>query len=155
MMELYTPIREDLWFKAAMLADEPTMSYNHAYGGTIAFPEERWSGWYDRWIIHHETKRFYRYLRENDTFLGEIAYHLEEDRQIYLADVLLYAPHRGKGYGRQALLLLCEAAKNNGIPELYDEIAIDNPSVSLFLTCGFEEIARTGESILLKKNLLL
>lgn len=153
MIQLYEPQLEDLWFKEAMLSDEETMSYNHAYGGTISFPKERWKSWFDRWVVNHETKRFYRYIREKDTFVGEAAYHLDEQQQIFLADVIVYAPHRGKGYGRAALLLLCEAAKEKGIAELYDEIATDNPGISLFFSCGFQEVQRTDAGILIKKEL--
>ena len=153
MVELYKPKLEDLHFKQTMLADEATMSYNHAYGGTLPFPMEKWAGWYDRWIVHHDGKRFYRYIRKKDTFLGEAAYHLDEERKIYLADVIVYAPYRGKGYGHAALRLLCDAAKENGIRALYDEIAIDNPAIILFQTCGFDEISRTEQSVLVKKIL--
>lgn len=153
MVELYKPQVEDLWFKETILRDEQTMSYNHAYGGTIPFPKEKWESWYDRWIINHENKRFYRYIKENATFLGEAAYHFDEERQIYIADVIVYAPHRGKGYGRKALILLCETARNNGVQELFDDIATDNPSVTLFLRCGFQETLRTSEYVLVKKEL--
>ena len=46
-----------------------------------------------------------------------------------------------------------ETAKANGIKELYDDIAIDNSSVSLFLKCGFVEVLRTTEYVLVKKEL--
>ena len=85
--------------------------------------------------------------------MGEIAYHFDGERQIYLADVIIYAPFRGKEYGRKGLLLLCEIAKANGIKELYDDIAIDNSSVALFLKCGFVEVLRTSDYILVKKVL--
>ena len=140
MLELYKPHIEDLWFKEKMMSDEQTMAYNHAYGGTIPFPKEYWADWHDRWIINHNNKRFYRYIKENGTFIGEVAYHFDGERQIYIADVIIYAPYRGKGYGRNGLLLLCETAKDNGIMELYDDIAIDNSSVALFLKCGFVEV---------------
>lgn len=153
MPELYTPELADLWFKETMLRDEKTMSYNHAYGGTIAFPREKWALWHKKWITEHEGKRFYRYLAEGDTFIGEVAYRFDEESRRWLADVLIHAPHRGKGYGRKALLLLCEAARKNGIETLCDEIAIDNPSAALFLSCGFEEVLRTEEYILVKKEL--
>lgn len=153
MLELYEPHIEDLWFKEKMLGDEETMSYNHAYGGTIPFPKEKWANWYERWITNHCGKRFYRYLKAQDTFVGEIAYYFDEERAVYIADVLVYAPYRGNGYGRQGLLLLCESARRNGIKELYDDIAIDNPSVGLFLQCGFAEELRTREYILVKKKL--
>lgn len=153
MIELYKPQTEDLWFKEKMLSDASTMSYNHAYGGTIPFPKERWESWYARWIINHENQRFYRYIKENDTFLGEVAYRFDEETQRYIADVIVYAPYRNKGYGRKALLLLCETAKSNGLQALYDDIAIDNPSVALFLKCGFTEVQRTNEYVLVKKEL--
>ena len=153
MLELYEPQVEDLWFKKKMMGDEQTMSYNNAYGGTIAFPKEYWSDWHNRWIINHNDKRFYRYVKEKDTFVGEVAYHFDEKRQIHIADVIIYAPYRGKGYGRKGLLLLCEAAKENGVKVLYDDIAIDNASVELFLNCGFAETLRTDEYVLVKKEL--
>ena len=152
-LTLYKPEIEDLWFKEQMLGDAQTMSYNQPYGGTISFPRERWESWYDRWILNHEGRRFYRYLVSEKEFVGEIAFHFDEDARLYLADVLVYAPHRGKGYGRQALQLLCQAAKDNGIAELYDEITADNPAVSLFLNCGFTEVTRTEETVLLKKEI--
>lgn len=153
-MILYTPTLDDLWFKAELLADPETMSYNHAYGGTIPFPREKWAAWHDRWVTHHEGKRFYRYLMTEDgTFVGEIAYRLDEERGIYMADVIVHAKYRGQGYGRTGLELLCQAAKENGVDVLYDDIAVDNPAVMLFQRCGFTEEYRTDEIIMLKKQL--
>lgn len=153
-MTLHTPTLDDLWFKEALLADPETMSYNHAYGSTISLPREKWAAWYDRWISHHEGKRFYRYLmREDGTFVGEIAYRLDEERGIYIADVIVHAKYRGRGYGRIGLELLCQDAKSGGVTVLYDDIAIDNPAVTLFLRCGFTEEYRTDEIIMLKKQL--
>lgn len=59
----------------------------------------------------------------------------------------------GKGYGYEGLSLLCECAKNNGIAELYDDIAIDNPSINLFIKYGFREVLRTDEYVLVRKEL--
>ena len=153
-MKLHTPTLDELWFKEELLADHQTMSYNHAYGGTIPFPREKWAAWYDRWIVHHENKRFYRYLTPDDgTFVGEIAYHLDEERGITVADVIVHAKYRGRGYGRSGLNLLCQAAKQNGVAVLYDDIAVDNPAVTLFLQCGFAEEYHTDEIIMLRKQL--
>lgn len=148
------PEYKDLWFKQLMLSDEDTMSYNHAWGGTIPFPEEQWKAWYSRWIDNPEGKRYYRYLKnEGDQFVGEIAYHFDPDVNGYLADVIVYAKYRGQGYGTLALSILCSVAKEYGISVLYDEIAIDNPAVSLFLKQDFSEEYRTEELIMLKKEL--
>ena len=153
-LALYLPGREDLWFREAMLADPATMSYNRAWGGTISFPPERWAAWHDHWIVNHENRRFYRYLiSEADGFVGEIAYHWDAGRGIHTADVIVYAPFRGKGYGSRGLELLCAAARENGVEVLYDDIAIDNPAISLFLRHGFREDYRTDEIVMLKKEL--
>ncbi len=153
MVELYKPKVEDLWFREKLLSDADTMSYNHAWGGTIPFPKEKWESWYARWVRGHDHRHFYRYIQENGTFLGEAAYHFDEKRQIYLADVIVYAPYRGRGYGRQALLRLCQSARCSGVHTLFDDIATDNPSIAWFMKCGFTEVMRTGEYILVKKEL--
>ena len=44
--------------------------------------------------------------------------------------------------------------KKHGIEELYDDIAIDNSTVNLFLQMGFVEEYRTPEIIMVKKRLL-
>lgn len=152
MIEQYTPRLEELWFRRMLLADAATMSYNHAWGGTIDFPESRWEEWFDRWVRNPGKDRFYCYLRnEKDEFVGEIAYHL--DSGIYLTDVIVYAGYRGRGYGREGLYLLCQMARERGFQELYDDLAVDNPALSLFLSLGFAETYRTQEYIMLKKDL--
>ena len=116
------------------------------------FPEERWPDWYGRWVAHPEG-RYYRYLRESASgkFVGEIAYHFDGEK--YLADVIVYAPYRRRGYGAAGLALLCAAAKENGVGVLYDDIAADNPSVALFLRCGFSVKYRTDQIVMVKKVL--
>ena len=106
-------------------------------------------------MVRHENKRFYRYLQDSktDAFVGEIAYHYDEEQDIWLADVIVAAEYRGKGYGRAGLDLLCRAAGENGIGVLWDNIALDNPAVRLFLQVGFTEEYRTDEFIMLKKTL--
>ena len=153
-LQTYLPKFEDLWFRQRMMEDEETMSYNHAWGGTISFPEDRWSDWYQYWIIEHDGQRYYRYLKnEDDIFVGEIAYHYDPNYDGYMANVIIYSKYRHQGYGREGLRMLCEIAKKNGITTLYDDIALDNPAITLFLKEGFEEEYRTEEIILLKKQL--
>ncbi len=153
MLTTYEPTLKDLWFRQQLLADEATMSYNHAWGGTIAFPESAWESWYDDWLRDHENKRFYRYLKASDHFVGEIAYHYDEARAIWLADVIIAAGFRRRGYGAAGLELLCEAAAQNGIDVLRDDIAIDNPAIELFRKAGFAEEYRTDAIVMLRKDL--
>ena len=154
MLELYAPERAELWFRRALLADEETMSYNRAWGGTVDFPEEDWDDWYDWWVLHPEGKRFYRYLRDEDgAFVGEIAYHFDRELGGFIANVIVRADERGKGYGAQGLELLCAAAKERGIGVLWDDIAEDNPAIGLFLRRGFTPERREPGKIILKKEL--
>ena len=137
MLEAVTPTFADMWFRESLMADEETMSYNHAWGGTIPFPKEKWQNWYDYWIINHENRRFYRYLKAENRFVGEVAYHYDPEYDGYVTNVIIFSAFRGKGYGAQGLELLFAAAKENGINALYDDIAIDNTAVRLFLKQGF------------------
>ena len=153
MLEAVIPTFADMWFRESLMADEETMSYNHAWGGTIPFPKEKWQNWYDYWIINHENRRYYRYLKAENRFVGEVAYHYDPEYDGYVTNVIIFSAFRGKGYGAQGLELLCAAAKENGINALYDDIAIDNTAVRLFLKQGFYEVYRTDEIIVLKKDL--
>ena len=155
MLALHKPARDELWFRQELLADPATMSYNDAWGGAIAFPEEDWDGWYDHWLACDERLRFYRYLfdAENAEFVGEVAYHYSEDEGIYLADVIVIADRRGRGFGRTGLQMLCDAARERGVRVLYDNIALGNPAIALFLSEGFFEEYRTDDCIYLRKDL--
>lgn len=152
---LYRPQLEELGFRQALLADKETMAYNHAYGGTIAFPRERWADWYVRWVEDMSGERFYRYLclKETGTPVGEAAYRFDGEFGEYVCDVLVSSRRRGRGYGRQGLELLCAAAQENGVGRLVDNIAVDNPSAGLFRRCGFRERLRNDEYILMEKML--
>lgn len=155
MIKCYQPALDDLGFRESLLADPDTMSYNNAWGGTIPFPREKWESWYQHWIGNPEGKRFYRYLFDEDTrtFVGEIAWHLDEKRNIHICDVIILAKYRNRGYGSEGIRLLCEAAKESGVTILYDDIAADNPSWKLFLKNGFEISARDDEVVMVRKVL--
>ena len=143
-----------MWFREKLLQDEKTMSYNLKWGGTISFPKEKWESWYDRWVANPGRDRFYRYiLNEDEQFVGEIAYHFDDSRQIHIANIIVMAKYRHKGYGTNGLRFLCRSAKQNGITFMYDDIAIDNPGIALFLKDGFLEEYRTEDYIMLKKKL--
>ena len=114
MLELYKPHVSDLWFRKNILSDEQTMSYNHACGGAIRFSEERWVDWYDKWIENHNGERFYRYIRENNTYIGEVAYYFDVERK-YTLQVLLFMLYIVEKDMDVKDLLLCEAAKKNGV----------------------------------------
>lgn len=155
MLKVVKPELEDLWFRESMMADIETMSYNDAWGGTIPFPKEDWEEWYTLWVRNSGQERYYRYLKDdaNKVFVGEISYHFDKLRNIYICDVIIKAEFRKQGFGTQGVQLLCEAAKANGVEALYDNIAADNPSAHLFLKNGFS-IEFQNDEILMVKTVL-
>ena len=155
MLKVVKPELEDLWFRESMMADIETMSYNDAWGGTIPFPKEDWEEWYTLWVRNSGQERYYRYLKDdvNKVFVGEISYHFDKLRNIYLCDVIIKAEFRRQGFGTQGIQLLCEAAKANGVEALYDNIAADNPSAHLFLENGFSIEFQNDEILMVKRVL--
>ena len=155
MLNLYTPSLNDLYFCQMLLSDYDTMQYNHAYGGTISFPKEKQQSWYKKWIETSSQEYFYRYLQNTDTkeFVGEVAYHFDNNRNIFICDIIILAKFRENGYGTIGLNLLCNAAKENGIKEIFDDIAADNPAIKLFLKSGFNIEYKTKDIIMVKKVL--
>ena len=155
MLKVVKPELEDLWFRESMMADIETMSYNDAWGGTIPFPKEDWEEWYTLWVRNSGQERYYRYLKDdaNKVFVGEISYHFDKLRNIYICDVIIKAEFRKQGFGTQGIQPLCEAAKANGVEVLYDDIAADNPSAHLFLKNGFS-IEFQNDEILMVKTVL-
>lgn len=155
LLTLYKPALEELWFRQKLCEDPETMSYNRAWGGTIPFPETRWREYHDKWVTRaDEYFRFYRYLRHDALgFVGEAAYRWDPERKIHLANIIVLAEYRRRGFGGTGLALLCDAAKAHGVPVLYDDIAADNPSVGLFLKNGFQVESGTDEAVTVKKVL--
>ena len=150
-LTLYAPTLDDLWFRESLLSDPKTMSYNDAWGGTIEFSKESWSDWYNIWLNENDTTHFYRYLKAKKRFVGEVAYHFNDDK--CMLDIIIHHKYRKRGYGTQGLTLLLDEIRKRNIEEVYDDIAIDNDGIKLFLNFGFEELYRTKDIIMLKKDL--
>ena len=97
-MKIYRPKLEDMWFRQEMMEDQETMSYNHAYGGTIPFPKDKWEEWYKRYMF--DDSKFYAYIKdEDDNFVGSMSYRYDEKDKINKVSILIHAKYRGKGYG--------------------------------------------------------
>ncbi|MEG0240281.1 GNAT family N-acetyltransferase [Anaerorhabdus sp.] len=155
MLDIYKPNLDDLWFRENLMADEDTMSYNKAWGGTIAFPKDKWQNWHQTWIEGSPFHNYYRYLYDTDSknFVGEIAYHYDKKRKIHICNVIILAKYRNKGFGAKGIQLLCTMAKQNGVLTLYDDIAADNQSYKLFLKNGFTIDYQNNEVVMVKKTL--
>lgn len=155
MLKLYEPKLEDLWFRQCLMGDEDTMAYNRAWGGIIPFPKEKWEKWYAYYLKGNEGKRFYRYLfdAQVNEYIGEVAYHYDVAKGLFICDIIVLVKYRGRGYGTEGLKLLCESALKNGVLTLYDNIAVDNPSLWLFIQNGFVIEYQNDEVVMVKKTL--
>lgn len=74
--------------------------------------------------------------------VGECCIYKEDDR--WICSLIVKDEYRNNGYGKKALMFLIDLANKLDIDELYDNIGISNPSLNLFLKCGFE-IVDTNE----------
>jgi RimJ/RimL family protein N-acetyltransferase len=125
-LRLYIPHPEDGWFYVKMMSDPETMAYNAPWfppDGCIPAPETRWPELLKDWI-GKEPERFYAFLqRKSDgAFVGDVNVHENPERGWWDMGIVIYAPERGKGYGKQGLSLLLEQAfKVDGIPRLHND----------------------------------
>ena len=113
-LELYIPKPEDGRFYVQMMSDPETMAYNAPWfppDGCIPEAEQEWKRLSSDWI-GHEPERFYAYLRRtaDGAFVGDVNFHYTPARDWWDMGIVIYAPERGKGYGKEGLRLLAAYA---------------------------------------------
>ena len=147
-ISLYIPSIDDYWYEEKIQSDSLTMSYNAGYDvsyygyhydtGCIDFSKERWQTVYERRI---NENRLFAYIKDNDLneYVGYVNYHYDKNEDRYDCGIVIESKYRGKGYSKVALKMLCDAAKKNGIKELYDNFEIDRANtLDIFKSIGFE-----------------
>lgn len=129
-------------FRQALMADPATMAYNAPWfppDGTIPFPEADWDKWLEKWTNHAPERWYACLLNEEGEPVGEISYHQYGQEM----SVVIAAPFRGRGYGREALsLLAAEAFRHAEISELRNHFeATRTAALRLHLSAGFVRVA--------------
>ena len=147
-LQLYIPNKEDGWFYVKMMSDPVTMAYNAKWfppDGCIPNADEEWKDFYKYWI-NNQPKRFYAFLQRisDGAFVGDVNYHLSSDGNWYDMGIVIYAPERGKGYGKQGLgLLLEQAFIKDKIPCLYNDFETTRDAAyKIHIDNGFKEIGK-------------
>ena len=116
--------------------------YGYHYNtGCIDFPKEKWQDTYNNRI---ENNKFFAYILDEDLnqFVGYVNYHFNKNNDRYECGILIEDKYRGKGYSTEALKLLCESAKNNGIKSLYDSFELDRDNtLKAFEKVGFKVVS--------------
>ena len=145
-LQLYIPHPEDGWFYVKMMKDPDTMAYNAPWfppDGCIPAPESEWLQMQESWI-GKEPERFYAFLqRECDgVFVGDVHYHYNAERNRWDMGIVIYAPERGKGYGKQGLrLLLDRAFGSDGVSVLHNEFETTRSAAYyIHKAAGFREM---------------
>ncbi|MBQ6476046.1 MAG: GNAT family N-acetyltransferase [Clostridia bacterium] len=124
-LELYIPQQNDGWFYVQMMSDPETMAYNAPWfppNGCIPNAKDEWNELCSTWNLP-DSGRFYAYLkrRSDGRFVGDVNYHYNPAADRYDMGIVIYAPERGNGYGRQGLqLLLDKAFRADGISRLHN-----------------------------------
>lgn len=152
-LTLYIPRRSDGWFYVKMLSDPATMAYNAPWfppDGCIPNAAEEWKALIGGWI-GQEPARFYAFLkRESDgVFVGDVNFHYDPARDWWDMGIVIYAPERGKGYGKQGLKLLCERAfRVAGIACLHNEFETTRDAAyAIHRAAGFREIGTENRCV--------
>lgn len=125
-LQLYIPRSNDGWFYVKMMSDPETMAYNAPWfppDGCVPDPDSGWVELQKSWI-GKAPERFYAFLqRKTDgAFVGDVNYHHNPKQSWCDMGIVIFAPERGKGYGKQGLrLLLDRAFKVDGVSCLHND----------------------------------
>ncbi len=148
-LQLYIPRPADGWFYIQMMSDPATMAYNAPWfppDGCIPRPEEGWADLCRHWI-GREPERFYAYLQRvsDGSFVGDVNFHYNPSRDRWDMGIVIYAPERGRGFGRQGLCLLADRAfRTAGISRLHNEFeTARGAAYRIHKAAGFREIGTT------------
>jgi RimJ/RimL family protein N-acetyltransferase len=149
-LSLYVPELEDYWYEAKVQSDPLSMDYNAGYDvsydgyhrdtGCIDFPKDKWEETYNKRM---NDNKYFAYIKDNDIneFVGYVNYHYNKSDDRYECGILIESTYRGKGYSKEALKLLCDKAREDGIKELYDNFEISRESaLDVFKQVGFEVV---------------
>ena len=144
-LRLHIPCFEDGWFYVKMLSDPATMAYNAPWfppDGCIPDAEAEWADLQREWI-GREPERFYAFLQRvsDGAFVGDVNYHRNSMHDKWDMGIVIYAPERGKGYGKQGLrLLLDRAFRADGVPCLHNDFeTARDAAYRIHKAAGFRE----------------
>ena len=155
-LQLYIPRPGDGWFYVKMMSDPETMAYNAPWfppDGCIPEPEKEWLDLQAHWI-GKAPERFYAFLqrKQDGAFVGDVNYHYNPKQDRYDMGIVIYAPERGKGYGRQGLqLLLSRAFREDGVACLHNDFETTREAAyHIHRAAGFRDAGTANEIIQLE-----
>lgn len=145
---LKEPSLEEYWYQEKILNDPLTMEYNAGWDvsyngydyetGCIKFGKEKWESEFNK---RQESNIYYAYIvrEEDNEFVGTVNFGFNEKKNQYTCGIVIEYSHRGKGYGKKALKLLCDIAFNEyNVDSLYNGFDKERSSIKIFGDLGFK-----------------
>ncbi|MDD2805562.1 MAG: GNAT family N-acetyltransferase [Elusimicrobiales bacterium] len=136
---LKKPERADLPAIAALWGDAATMK---EVGGPLSWPEEKFAKWFEK-VSASRSDCYFLVLDQAGGCVGEASFHdYKAAEGTARLNLKIAAAHRGRGYGREAaLLLLHHFFHDLDGQAMTDDIAPGNSGAQkLFLSLGFERL---------------
>ena len=106
----------------------------------IDFSKEKWVETFNK---RKNENIYFAYIQDPniDEFVGYVNYQYNENDDRYECGILIDSKHRGMGYSKDALKLLCDEARKNEIKELYDNFEVDRGNtLNIFKQVGFDVV---------------
>ena len=130
---LKIPMFEELCFTEELLACEETMAFNNDWGGTVAFPREKWSSFYDNYI--NNDQRYYYHIYDLSGFpVGEVSTRFDTKYNSYVLNIKVKHEFRNRHYAKDALFVFLDHLFNKcDINKMVDHVATNNVSAIKFL----------------------
>ena len=145
------PTFEELDYVTKLWADYDTMK---DIGGPVVFEESEQKRWYEAMVHPGNGRHFYCLICDlSGQPVGEVSFH-RFDKETGSAEfnVKVKHEHRGKGYGKEAVLLLLDYYFNDfGGTVMTDPMAIHNvEGQKVMLGLGFEHAFSEGDVFMVK-----
>ena len=149
----YIPAIEELTYRQKIMSQPDTMDYNKGYDvsfegyhkdtGCIDFPKNKWTEWHS-YMVNNKPKCFYAYItrKEDNTFIGEVNIHWNNDKKWYEMGIVLESKYRGMRYSLEALKNLLRVAFDEyNAPAVHNDFEIiREAAIALHKAAGFNII---------------
>lgn len=153
MLTLHMPTPDEWEYRQKLYLDVDSTIHNAPYGDNgidgVWFMSEEWLR---RWLASINTcdcvGDYYAYILLDGEPIGEVMAIPKNDN---LIGIVIHAQHRGKGYGKAALTLLCDKLfMEFGYEYITDEFSTERIAADkIFRDHGFERI---GDRLILTRE---
>jgi len=149
---LKRPTLDELKYTEKLLACPKTMEFNNKWGGTVAFPKDKWESFFDRYCKGNYYYEYFHIYNLDNVFIGEVSTRFDNKYNSFILNIKIKYEFRGNNHASDALEVFFDYLfKEKGIDFIQDNVAIENTgAIKLLLNIGFKEVDKTSEIVLLR-----